>query len=259
VALPPLPEQRRIVDLIGALDDAIEAAEAKKDILECSRPQLLNSVLSGHETVLLQELLAGISAGKSPSAKNRPPVDGEYGVLKVGAVNMWGFIASEAKTLEHTSEFSESMKVKTGDLLMTRANTAEKVGAVCLVETGYDHLYLCDKTLRLEYIQSVEPSCLAAALNSEQVRSQIQLAGTGTSASMKNISQKSIGKLSVPWPQNKDEQRTIGELDSALLQSISESAEHVDSLRTLRSELLTALLSGAHEIPESYDEVMNAD
>ncbi len=47
---------------------------------------------------------------------------------------------------------------------------------------------------------------------------------------------------------------TISKFDSA----VNYSEETLNSARSLRSGLLSDLLSGKHEIPESYDKVMGA-
>jgi len=53
-----------------------------------------------------------------------------------------------------------------------------------------------------------------------------------------------------------EEQRRLGQEMSAIL-GAGEAAHHlVGSLKNLRSSLLSVLLSGEHEIPASYDEVL---
>lgn len=47
------------------------------------------------------------------------------------------------------------------------------------------------------------------------------------------------------------------ELD-AIRDGLIELGTRLSTLRTLRSNLLTVLLSGEHEIPETYDELMEA-
>lgn len=259
VDLPPLDEQRRIVDLIGAVDDAIEAAVAQSDVLWTMTQKLLDKTFSKFPRVEIGILLSGISGGKSPSAEARPPAEDEYGVLKVSAINELGFLPSEAKTIGKPDAFNDSMSVKAGDVLISRANTPERVGLVCLVDRAFPNLFLCDKTLRMVPGDGVDPAALVAVFASTEAREQIQLSGTGTSGSMKNISQKSIRQLSVRWPSGAAEQSRIGALNQSQLEVINQARATAKSLRTLRTELLSALLSGAHRIPETYDELMAAD
>ena len=62
-------------------------------------------------------------------------------------------------------------------------------------------------------------------------------------------------RVHVSWPEQPE---TAGALDQALLDVYHCSRATVERLQTLRSNLLTALLSGEHEIPESYDGVTEA-
>lgn len=77
------------------------------------------------------------------------PAVGEAGVLKVSAVQGTGFRPRESKRLIDPSIFQAHHEVREGDALITRANTAEKVGAACLVGSleGEASLFLSDKTL----------------------------------------------------------------------------------------------------------------
>ena len=90
-------------------------------------------------------LLTGIEAGNSPSCPNYPAPAGAWGILKVSAVTNDGFVPSENKHLDNARRVSQSLVVRHGDLLMTRCNTPELVGAACLVDQAPPPLLLCDK------------------------------------------------------------------------------------------------------------------
>jgi type I restriction enzyme S subunit len=251
--LPPLAEQRRIVDLIGALDDVTEATKAAAGASLAARDRFLDSKFGGAERVPVGSLLAGIEGGRSPKALDAPPALDEFGVLKVSAVTSLGFEPRESKTVIDTSVFSEHHFVRAGDVLLTRANTAALLGQVCLVPEDHSNLLLCDKTLRLKPAEGVSPAALVAALNSPTARAQLSAAATGTSASMKNISQDNVREVLVCWPKDAV---TAGLADQALLAGHRRAQATMAQLLELRSAVLSALLSGEHEIPESYDELM---
>lgn len=255
VPLPPLSEQRRIVDLIGAVDEAIERAEEGERSLLRLRSLYLESHFSqaGSPRVAVRDLIRTIEGGRSPKASDKPPTVDEFGVLKVSAVTSAGFLPHESKTIDDVGAFSNSHAVRRHDVLITRANTAALVGQTCLVRGEHPNLFLCDKTLRLVPDDTIPAAALVAALNSPSARDQLSASATGTSASMKNISQQNIGDVRVVWPENAV---LVGETDQQFLSSLYAATDSVARLRTLRSNLLTALLSGEHEIPESYDELI---
>lgn len=253
IPLPTPQEQRRIVDLIGAVDDTIAATGKAADSALTSRERMLESVFSRGERVDVGSLVDEIQGGRSPKAVDVPPGPDESGVLKVSAVTSSGFVAEAAKRLEDTSPFSPHHRVSSGDVLITRANTAEKVGQVCLVDRDYPNLYLSDKTLRLIPADGASPAALVAAMNAPLAREQLSSMSTGTSASMKNVSQQDIRRVRIAWPENAP---AMGELDQIFLTTYRKHSDMLDHLRALRANLLTALLSGEHEIPVSYDAVM---
>lgn len=259
INLPPLDEQRRIVDLIAAVDDAVEAAEAEGYALEAQLGLLRTDLLGRYEDVRVSELIEKIEGGRSVQAEGRPPRPGEIGVIKLSAVNERGFLASESKTLASAEGFTDRMLIRPGDVLVTRANTSERVGMTCLVDTVPDGLYLSDKTLRIVPKTGVEAETLVHALQSPRVRAQFSAFGTGTSASMQNISQKDIGRARTGWPRDARDQIHVGRTLSAHAACAAAARETADALRTLRSNLLTVLLSGDHEIPASYDVLLEGD
>src|SRR5262245_11827570 len=101
------------------------------------------------ENITLGDVLNDIQTGKSFQTSEILARPDELGVLKVSAVSWSKFRAEEAKALNGDYTPAESHRVKQRDLLISRANTRELVGAVVLVERDYPFRLLSDKTLRL--------------------------------------------------------------------------------------------------------------
>ena len=161
------------------------------------------------EDITLGDVLVGIETGKSFQTAEILARPDELGVLKVSAVSWSDFLPDEAKALSGTYAPAESHKVKQGDLLISRANTRELVGAVVLVERDYPMRLLSDKTLRLVVDeQRASKAYLMYALRSSQAREHIEHLATGTSDSMRNISQDVIKAIPI-WLPTLDEQRRI--------------------------------------------------
>ena len=255
VDLPPLTEQRRIVDLIGSVDEAIEAADAVR--LESNgTAQALREGLAG-ENRPLSEILHGIDAGKSPVGEERRPRGMERAVLKVSAIGVAGFHADQVKVVLAETELPEKSRVRAGDLLMVRANGAvDRVGATCRVGEVPENYFLCDKTLRLRPRDDVViGGWLDAALRSSRARDQIVMLAGGSE--MRNITQSSIMQIEIPCP-SLEQQSAAVVLISVVESAANTSAQLLRSLSMLRGELLTTLLSGTHEIPASYDRFLEA-
>jgi len=192
----------------------------------------------------LLDALDYIDAGKSPTCLSRPAGSGEWGILKVSAIRPDGFRAAENKAVINLSYINEAYEIKDGDLLISRANTYELVGLTCLVRNPPTQLMLCDKTLRLNVNKArATAEFLDLAMQMPSVRSQIEINATGSSGTMKNISQKTIENLFIPIPKL-DEQELIVKLLSAQAATISTQEKQRGKLMRVKTGLMQDLLTG---------------
>jgi type I restriction enzyme S subunit len=159
--------------------------------------------------VRLGDWLTHIEAGKSPMAEDTPAGAGEWGVLKVSAIQPGGLVVRENKVIRDMALVDSRYEVRDDDLLLTRANTEELVGQACVVEAAPAKLLLSDKTLRLHVDESyADRKFVQLALCLPEIRRWVRALATGTSAGMKNIGQEQIRQLPVP-DVPLDEQRRI--------------------------------------------------
>lgn len=274
VFAPALTEQRLIARILDTLDTQIQKTEALIAKLEKVKEGLLHDLLTrgiddngrlrpspeqvpelykesplgwipiSWNFAALGSLLDKIEAGKSPSCPDIPAPSGEWGVLKVSAVNPKGFRSTENKVVDRKSLVVEDYEVKQGDLLITRANTPDLVGASCIIEEWTSRLMLSDKTLRLvENPDLVMKQYIYHSLQQSYVRKQISIAATGTSMSMKNISQGAIRTLSIIVPPIA-EQSAICKRVAAISKRISHEQSKVSKLYQDKVGLMDDLLTG---------------
>ncbi|MFJ5230062.1 hypothetical protein ACIQBJ_09195 [Kitasatospora sp. NPDC088391] len=204
-----------------------------------------DSKLAAGNEVPLDMFLTRIEAGKSPAAEDTPAGEGEWGVLKVSAVQAGWFAARENKVIRDVALIHPCYEVKHGDLLMTRANTEELVGLACVAENPPPRLLLSDKTLRLHTNESLaDPRFIQLVLVRQSLRQRVRALATGTSAGMKNISQEQIRQLMVPFV-SLDEQRRIVAAHAAFERRI-EALEGVAAKRTQLLDALVEQLLGAN-------------
>lgn len=250
--LPPLSEQARIVDLLSSVQSQVAALTAERDAARNLRSASLVKSLGDIPARPLGEVLRAIEAGRSPLTDGEVPRDDQRAVLKVSAVLPGKFVPTEAKALAPETPMRADWEVKPGDVLMTRANTPARVGAVCRVPEGIRQgLYLCDKTLRLVADQSqVLPGYLAYALDAPAVRAWLSSSATGTSASMFNISQAKIRAIPTAMP-DLETQRRIAAQMHALDAVVDRLEAEVAALRGLGRELLKALMGQDFPLPQT--------
>ena len=288
VSLPPLPEQRKIAAILTTVDSLIEQTEAliekyrrvKQGMMADlftrgvdSSGQLRPTQQQAPDLYKQSELgwipkdwvpttvgkeLHSIDAGKSPNCPDQPATDGEWGVLKVSAVQPDGFRPDENKIIVDRIHINPAYEVQSGDLLLSRSNTYQLVGIVSLVAETRSLLMLCDKTLRLRFNQSqAKTAFMFWQLQQPAVRRQIEIYATGTSGSMKNISQPSIRGLKFARPSVEEQEEIANRIFSVQRRIRSEAVQN-EKLRKLKSGLMQDLLTGKVRVKVDEPEEVTA-
>ncbi|MEN3123502.1 restriction endonuclease subunit S [Janibacter sp. LM] len=153
VPLPSLDEQR----WIAAILDRADAVSAKRRQVLAHLDDLTQSIFhdmfgnpdQSKTQVALGEV-ATLVGGRNLLAEDASSAS-EFRVLKISAVTTGRFKPDEAKALPASYVPPEGHFVRQGDLLMSRANTTELVGAVALVEGVPHGLVLPDKIWRIAW------------------------------------------------------------------------------------------------------------
>jgi type I restriction enzyme S subunit len=269
---PDVTEQRRIAEILDTLDREIHEIEQIVDKYEHLRVGTIRAAMSdglsllmdaeaselvstrvnvrgAWEIVPLGRLLMEIDAGHSPDLEDVPAGPGEWGVLKVSAIGKDGFHPEENKVARDRSFKRAALCVRPGDLLITRANTSQLVGLSCIVEDISAGLMLSDKTLRLRVDERSTPAeFINLVLGVAEVRRQIEIAATGTSGSMKNISQGAIKRLMIPWAPQEVTTEII-HCNDAFKDQIKALRQGARKLRLLKQGLMHDLLTGQVRVP----------
>lgn len=249
---PPLDEQRRIVEVLEAHLSRIDAASnqitaAVKRVEGWRRGSLEVAVRAAStDYVPLRSLLQGIEAGRSFGGPARPAGPDEWGIIKVSAMT-WGEFRPHENKAVPADRVDPRFEIRPGDILVSRANTTEYVGAPVLVDDTRPRLLLSDKSLRLAPRPGIAPRWLATVLATRSVRRQISRLATGTKDSMRNISQESLLSVVVPTARP-DQQARLIEARAEIEQVAAATAARLAtvSLRgtALRRALLAAAFSG---------------
>lgn len=199
----------------------------------------------------LCDLVADLENGWSPKCHDHPAREGKWGVLKLGAVSFGIFDASENKELPASLEPRPEYEVKTGDVLISRANVVRYVGACAYVESTPPHLMLCDKIFRVRFKRDGKllPRFLAEAMKLQSVREQIESRLTGTSPTMKNISKPSLLGLEFPLPDIEVQEQLVDAVASARANAVAKRLEAA----TLRQSAWAAFEAALFIAPEGTD------
>ena len=175
----------------------------------------LPEVPKGWSWCTMDVLLRGIDAGKSFAADSTPPSNDQVGIVKVSAVTWGTFDEDESKTVHDPALVCPAYFIRLGDLLFSRANTIDLVGAVVIAERITRNTMLSDEILRLNVPSSLRRWVLWV-LRSQLGRRQIKSLASGNQDSMRNIGQDRIRQIAVPLPPMTEQRRIVTEVDRRL-------------------------------------------
>lgn len=178
-----------------------------------------------------------IASGRSFTCEARRSTLEEPGILKLSAVSGGSFYPLENKAFMGDVAKLPQRPVQAGDVLMTRKNTKELVGATALVREAPPNLYLPDLIYRLSINESiVEPSYFAVLMMTPPIRRAVQAMAGGSAASMVNVSQARLRTLALQLPPL-DAQREF----AALVEKIEAQRARVERALSLEDELFASL------------------
>jgi type I restriction enzyme S subunit len=209
IPLPPLSEQERLVDLLSRAENIVrmrrEAEQKAKEIIPALFLDMFGDPARNEkrwERQHLGEIVRSIDSGKSPKCEDRARAPGEWGVLKLGAVTWGQYDESEYKVLPPNMKPYSASEVRAGDLLISRKNTSELVGASAYVWGTKGRMLLPDLIFRLDIADAdiVDPIYLWALLSTDAKRNQLRSMASGAAASMPNISKGRLATLPIELP-----------------------------------------------------------
>ena len=249
--LPPVEEQRRIVDLLedhlsrlDAADAYLDAARRRHVVLH---DQLLASELASVscEDVPLRDLLTvGLSNGRSV-----PTQEGGFPVLRLTALRDGRIDLAARKAGAWTADDAARFLVQRGDFLISRGNGSLRlVGRGGLVIDDPDPVAYPDTLICARPATSkIEPGFLALVWNAPTVRRQIERAAK-TTAGIYKVNQKDLSAVLVPVPSLADQERVVSAV-AASREALARMSGEVRAVSArsaaLRRSLLGAAFSGS--------------
>jgi type I restriction enzyme S subunit len=252
-----IAEQQRLIELLQEKRQAVISHAVTKGLnphapMKDSGVEWLGEVPEHWSIQRIKHLCVSIEQGWSPQCENEPSDGDSPGVLKVGCVNGGIFRPSENKKLPPDLNPIPQYSVRSGDLLVSRANTKELVGSAAVVSEEFPWLYICDKIYRITVSpDKTAANYLALYLASNEVRGQIELGASGASQSMQNISQSVLMDLPIPVPQLK-EQECIRNAIAIQCRQIDEltakAREAIGLFQERRSALISAAVTGQIDV-----------
>lgn len=251
-------EQEQLITLLKEKRQAVISHAVTKGLdpsvpMKDSGVEWLGDVPEHWAVVRVKHLVKTFEQGWSPQCENFPVESAsDWGVLKVGCVNGGLFNPEENKALPADLTPLPELGISAGDLLISRANTRELVGSAAVALADHHNLMLCDKLyrLRLDPDLCLSPF-LSLFLGTERARGQIELAATGASSSMLNISQSTILEMCLALPPIAEQQELLQRIEESVAQLdqlVKEAVLSIELLRERRSALISAAVTGQIDV-----------
>ena len=250
---PPVPEQRRIVDLIGALDDVAGALADAINAAQETRGFLLEALLARlpEATALKPMGSVGVFLRGRRFTKS-DYVDEGLGCIHYGQIHTHlGSVTTHPLTFVPEEMRGRLRLASPGDVVV--AATSEDVEGLgkATAWLGKDDVAVHDDCYIFRH--SLDPRFATHLFASKGFQRQKVQFAAGTKVT--RISGANLGRIEVPVPDLAD-QTVIGQTMSDLDATLDSLTLERSRVRSLRSHALAVLLSGEHEIPKSYDGLM---
>jgi len=246
--LPPIDEQRRIVEI---LEDHLSRLDAATALLQAARRRLVSmeaSALSvareGREVPLAE--VADIQGGIQKQPK-RAPRDNAFPFLRVANVTARGLELDEVHQVELFGNELDRLRLEVGDLLVVEGNgSPSQIGRAATWDGSIANCVHQNHLIRVRPGRELLPDYLEAVWNSPETRREL----TDLSSSSSGLHTLSVSKLStlhLPVPSLEAQAQAV-----AAIQEVRDSRRRLDvSIRSsidrgagLRRALLSAAFSG---------------
>ncbi len=270
--LPPLPEQRRIAEILDSLDEAIRKSERVIAKLEQMKQGLLNDLLirgvdehgelrdperhpeqfkdsplgripRGWEVVRFGECLSG-----SPQNGLYKP-SSYYGVSGTPIVRIDGFYdgvlapVSAMKRLRLADQELKTYRLEPGNILVNRVNSIDFVGKAALVPELPEPLIFESNMMRCHLLTDrLVPRFAIRWLTSYLARRWFHRRAKSAIAQA-SVNQGDVTGLRVVLPEPDEQERVVAAVES-VEQRVDSESEQLAKLRTLKHGLMDDLLTG---------------
>jgi type I restriction enzyme S subunit len=239
IKLPPLPEQKRIVDLISSVDTYIETLQQQLESAKKSRNAVLHELLTiGCDDWVERKLPEVVEV----LDRMRKPINSTERDERQGTIPYYGANGQTGWIDEFI--FNEELVLLGEDAIDFADPSARKAYLIQGPSwvNNHAHVLRADKTIINSYF-------LMESLNKVDYSQYVSF---GTRS---KLTQASMNGIKVLVPSMIIQEKFV-DLLTSFDEVIEATRKSIGDSKVLRSGILSILLSGEHEIPANYDKVM---
>ena len=248
ISLPPLAEQRRIVGILGAIDDKIENNRRINTNLELQAQALFDNLMSNSnvEYKLIADIDHIIETGRRPKGG---VANITSGVPSIGAENIKGLGKYDySKTKYITAEFAETLKkgiIKGYELLIYKdgGKPGYFIPNFSIFGEGfpYDNMTLNEHVFLLDFGNKGYNFFAYFYMQTEEVMKYLN--AQGSKAAIPGINRNDVENISIPTIEDEAVKEFCERIEPIITPILVNSKES-SRLATLRDTLLLKLMNG---------------
>jgi type I restriction enzyme S subunit len=260
IDLPPIDEQRAILDAVTAADDAVAAASEERHlafaVLHAAIEALVvpartwDELPEGWE---LKELgdVADVRSGITKGRKTHEPLQ-PVPFLRAANVQDGYLDLVEIKTIDVTAAEKVRFQLQRGDVLMVEGGNAEHLGRGWIWNDEIEGCLHQNHVFRARpNPEMVEPRFLAYVIAASPARAYC-LDKAKKTTNLASINKTQISALPVPLPPRDQQNEIVSKLDTIRAAAVETHEAH-RRLRGLRAILVDSLLSGGWRVRKPLD------
>lgn len=266
IDVPPLDEQRRIVELLedhlsrlDAADAYLGASQRRLDAME--RAALASS--RDGELFPLAEVTA-IQGGIQKQQK-RVPKENAFPFLRVANVTARGLDLAEVHRIELFDRELDRLRLRAGDLLVVEGNgSASQIGRAAIWDGSIEDCVHQNHLIRVRPLDVLLPAYLEAVWNSPQNRAKLTNVASSSSG-LHTLSVSKLKQLSIPVPSIERQHELVAAVSEVrearrrLSGAIATAAARKGALqRALLAAAFSGRLTGAASEPSVAKEMIHA-
>ncbi len=239
IPVPSLEEQTRIAVYLDKqcrnIDATIDKTTSSIEEYKKYRQSLISVEAEklGGSLTTLGKIIERIEQGWSPSPAERDEL-GDWSVLTLAAVKNGRFSESEVKPFVGSLDRCESLQLQKGDFLLTRSNTRDLVGQVCIVDKKPENCIFSDLIYRVTFNEKfVDKTFMLLYFQTAAMRQQICRDAHGSSSTMVKITHKDINGWQIRVPDISKQK--------AYVSLVLKKCEEIDLVICKKQQLLTEL------------------
>ena len=252
IPVPPMAEQRKIAEILGVWDEAIEKQSRLIEKLELRKRALMQRLLTGRTrlpgfTTPWQKVKLGEIGKTYNGLTGKSKEDFEDGNAKfIPYINVFfnEKVNIDKLGVVSVDESEKQNKVQYGDIFFTvSSETPDEVGMASVLLEYIDDTYLNSFCFgyRLNDFETLNPIFASYILRGDRFRNYMMVLAQGSTRF--NISKNEVMKLRIELP-SLSEQKAIAEVLTTADNEIATHRKKLDALRLQKRGLMQQLLTG---------------